>query len=177
MVKLYASIFFRWIYSNDASNERGYSNFSEKSKNQGYFNKIRSFNDKAKSLGFRVADPFITKGLHFCEVDFRDHYIIYPSGNVFLCTHNDDKNNSLFNLSESMLPDLIHSKFLPKYTRWMTTGPFEDQKCVTCKLLPACLGGCRKERYEGRKNCLMSKDTIPFFIENAIAQRINCSRY
>ena len=172
MVRSRATIFFRWIFDNEASAERGFENFSNTKQGGDYFLGLRALGDKARDKGFNVVDSFISKGFNFCEVDFRDQFTIYPDGKVFWCNLKDTEKDIIFNIKENILPDDTRSDTLSFYSKWMSTGPFSDDKCLSCNILPVCLGGCRKQRYEGNPNCMVGHSTLPFLVETLIAEKL-----
>ena len=167
-----ATLFFRWVYANKASASRGLGAFSEERQGCDSFQGLRRLNARAMEMGFHVADPLASQTFFYCEADFRDQYIIYPDGNVFLCAHDGNDRTPLFNVAEGLAPDGIQSRSLSHYARWMTTGPFAEPGCVACRLLPICLGECRRAWFEGKPNCLLGNSTLPYITENAIAQKL-----
>ena len=169
-----AIIFFRWVYSNKASIARGYGSFSKDTTNESYFSKITILNRKARELGWRTREPFTKRSFSYCEVDLKDQYYVNTDGKVYLCGHAILEGNELFDFEKDEKTSLdFNSKSYSMYTKWITTDPFGDKACQSCKLLPLCVGSCRKARYEGGRACLLSKSTNEYFIEDIITRKLN----
>lgn len=106
----------------------------------------------------------------YCEVDFLDHFTISPDGGVYLCTHTFDPAEAVGSLrpgSQPLLPDSA-----AVYAKWYALGPFEDQECVNCQLLPVCFGGCRKSRLQGFRECIEEKASLDLFVRSIVEDRI-----
>ena len=160
-------VFFRWIWANEASGNRV---FSSALCGPGAFHGLSKLYESAHALGWHTSNPTGAKTDSYCEVDSLDHFGIDPEGNVYLCSHS-------FNASES-IGSLLSEKdgsqpgSLGVYTRWYTINPFDDEECITCSVLPMCLGGCRKQRMKGKRHCIEEKCSLDRFIANTIENRL-----
>jgi len=79
---------------------------------------------------------------HFgvCGADKYNSYVVTPAGILFKCWNETsfDEEKSVGNLlNKKMEP--IHIRNLTRYLNW---DPFSIKKCVNCKFLPICGGGC-----------------------------------
>ncbi|MEZ5358292.1 MAG: radical SAM protein [Candidatus Zixiibacteriota bacterium] len=78
----------------------------------------------------------------YCEAEYANNFVVNPEGSLFKCTvsfQNDLKvgqvhadGTATFNLS--------------KLAIWLSKNIFENEKCVACKMLPLCMGGCQSAR-------------------------------
>lgn len=106
----------------------------------------------------------------YCEVDYLDFFTIGPDGDIYLCSHTFEKSDAIGSILNKK--DYIFSDKISSYTRWYAANPFEDPHCIQCKLLPICSGGCRKARFEGRRECIEEKLSIDLFVKNIIESRL-----
>lgn len=172
-VRQRCTIFFRTIESNEASAERGYTSFSREMYEKGSFSLIGVLTKKAKEAGWKTFDPYIVRKFSYCEVDLKDQYTVYPNGDVFLCNHDDTPNMRLFNISSQSNLDNQHSSHAT-HAKWISLDPFSDKKCVGCKILPYCLGGCRLARYKGtQSSCIVDSKADQFILRNRILAKLD----
>ena len=47
-----------------------------------------------------------------------------------------------------------------------------SQECISCSVLPMCLGGCRMQRMRGHRECISEKQVLDKFISNTIENRL-----
>ncbi|MGD2091163.1 MAG: radical SAM protein [Candidatus Aminicenantes bacterium] len=90
----------------------------------------------------------------FCSADKFNAYVVAPSGLLYKCWNEisftkEYSVGSVF--EENLSPQQINN--LTKYLNW---DPFENKKCVKCKLFPVCVGGCPYNAINNRKseNCI-----------------------
>jgi uncharacterized protein len=163
-VKSNTSIFFRWVWANEASGNR---QFAAKSRGQEPYARLAALYDYATDAGWTTRTPITSRNPVYCEVDFRDHYIIAPNGDMFLCTHTFNSSERCANLlarpAESVAP---FPEATPLISRWFGTDCFNDSECLDCRALPICKGGCRKGRFEGRRSCVEEKKSLDRYILN-----------
>lgn len=140
-------------------------------------------NDKAQLK--KVKREFMKNGLNSdfwayqpgifnrCYADRFHQYAINYDGRIFKCTaqdYGDDKvvgrlnNDGSVNWNISLLSELFaHSTF-------------DNEKCLTCKILPICMGPCIIKNYKARKEgkpipCILDNTEFPlnsFIIEESI---------
>jgi uncharacterized protein len=165
-VRKRTGIFFRWIFSCEAKNFKQFSNHLTGEK---AYKNLSVLYSKAKALGWNVRNPNNKEGYNYCEVDFLDHYLVGPDGSLFLCSHTMDKKDSIGNINRKK--SIIFENKLKNLSEWYSAEPFGDKDCVQCKLLPVCLGGCRKERINGNKSCIDEKKSIKEFVINIIQEK------
>lgn len=146
------NIFFRWVYP---SKIKGFKDFSSRKKGEEPYINISKLYREAQRLGWIVKTRNSKIKYNFCEVDFLNHFYINPSGDLFFCSHRTESKDSIGSLNSSVVINYNNKNFISK---WYSQEPFDDNVCLSCKLLPHCLGGCRKERMEGRRGCIWEKN-------------------
>ncbi len=152
------SIFFRWVYATEI---KGFQDFSSKSKGDKPYLNLSKLYRKAMQLGWIAKNPHSKIKNNYCEVDFLDHYYVHPEGDLFLCGHSMEKSDSIGSVNST---NTIYNTKLDFISKWYSQEPFNDDECLVCKLLPQCLGGCRKERLEGIRPCIEEKNSINEYI-------------
>lgn len=159
-------IFFRWIWANEAT---GYREFACSKRGNEPFKGLSNLYNASEKKGLKTRNPNTRFKSNYCEVDFLDHFTIDPEGNIFLCTHSFDKSESIGSLyNNKVIPD----SNIGFYSKWYSLNPFNDEKCIECKLLPVCLGGCRKSRMNGQRACIEEKGSIDLFVNNIINEKL-----
>lgn len=171
-VKNKASVFFRWVWSNEAS---GFKEFSSRLNEKEPFKELFNIYNYSNLIGLKTENPSNDSFGVYCEVDFLDQYNIDPLGNIYLCSHTFNESEAIGSIYGGH--NFINSNYISDYARWYSINPFEDCECLKCKLLPTCFGGCRKSRFEGNRNCLEEKRSISLFTKNVIAERLNQQIY
>jgi uncharacterized protein len=167
VVRARAKIFFRWIWPNKAT---GYREFASKQRGTEPYRGLAQLYATARAFGWRARNPHLNKGYGYCEVDYLDHYNIDPYGNIYLCSFTFEEADSIGSLLQGK--DVIRPHGLDTYVRWYSANPFQDDECVECILLPVCVGGCRKTRTEGGKECIEEKGSLDLFFRDVIGQKI-----
>jgi uncharacterized protein len=152
------TIFFRWVYESKAKCFKDFS--SEKKGDFPYLNLSKLYRE-AELLGWITENPNSIIKFNYCEVDFLDSYSIDPSGNLFLCGHSMEPEDSIGNVNSR---NVINSKKNDFISKWYSQEPFTDTVCMECKLLPLCLGGCRKQRLEGKRGCIEENKSLDTYL-------------
>jgi uncharacterized protein len=153
-VRRRAQVFFRLVYP---AKTAGFVDFCPSIPAGTKFSKLAQLCFAVLDQGWLVQNPTYSS-LMYCEVDYANFYQIGPEGDLFLCSHDYTKEESVGNLSEW---HRILSN--PRY-KWYDTNPFGDADCQKCQLLPVCMGGCRMARFRGSRKCIEEKEDIPTFV-------------
>ena len=94
--------------------------------------------------GFKVHKHHLNKG-NVCYADLLQQAVINFDGRVFKCTARD------FNTTKAdglLLPDGEIQWNMPMLAKRMGCATFENEHCLTCKLVPVCLGPCSQKMVE-----------------------------
>ncbi|MGQ9817624.1 MAG: radical SAM protein [bacterium] len=77
----------------------------------------------------------------YCGAQLLNSYIIGPGGLVYKCTACLDSGDEVGIINKG--------KFNPneKFIDWIIKTPVDEEPCMSCKLLPMCMGGCPTVRY------------------------------
>ena len=122
-----------------------------------------------KACGFRVDNHLMTpKKFYSCYADRLHQYVINYDGRVFKCTARGyDERRCVGSLSEDGTV-----KWKDGLLAYMYSSPaFNNPKCLSCKLLPVCMGPCITKGIEMRKgghgpDCFM--DRFPHYAESHV---------
>lgn len=162
-VRSQTNIFFRWIWASKAS---GYQDFASIQRGIEPFKGLSKLYKESSSLGWKTNNPHKNLATKFCDIDYLDQYCIDPEGIIYLCTYTFDGSDSIGSIFGGK--NFIRPESISKYVSWYSANPFEDDECIICKLLPVCIGGCRKARFEGHRACIDEKSSIDLFVHNMI---------
>lgn len=165
-VRNQASVFFRWIWANEAT---GFQEFSTVASGNEHFKGLASLYAYARNIGLKTANPHNKTHAGYCEVDFFDHYCIDPEGDFYFCSHSFNKAESIGSIFQEK--GILHESSLNHYARWYTANPFADEKCMKCKLLPVCSGGCRKSRTTGKRECIEESNALDLYVESIMIEQ------
>jgi uncharacterized protein len=154
-VKNKVTIFFRWVWENEASD---YKEFAINMRGNKLYKELSNLYAHSDSLGWKTSNPSNSFKNGYCEVDFLDQYHIDPLGNLYLCTHTFKESEAIGSIFRN-----FNSSNIKYITKWYSINPFDDNECIECKLLSICLGGCRKSKFEGKKECIEEKSAIDLF--------------
>lgn len=158
VVREHSSIFFRWLYANESS---GWNEFSKEKQSEsaykGIFNLLKMAHDK----GYHIENRCESDDFCFCEADNPGFYTIDPLGNIYLCVHDYKPDFSIGNVLEGISPAKQ-----TEFHSFRNISVLNDTECLNCKVLPICNGGCRKFRFEGKKQCIFEKDNLDLYVEN-----------
>lgn len=157
-VKRRSRIYFRWVWSNEASDYKVFASCDNK---KNAFEILSELYTLANRNGFYIDNPVDEIGFNYCEVDFVNHFAIDPRGYVHLCGHTFKPEEAIGHIADEFSADS-----LSYYCRWININPFDDKKCLACKLLPVCKGGCRKRRFLGTNYCLEEKFAVDRYVIN-----------
>ncbi len=155
-------IYFRYVWSNEASN---FHVFSTGSSSAEAFERLAKLYEEASRAGFHIDNPIDEIAFNYCEVDFANHFAMDPRGFIYLCGHTYDPREAIGHVAH----DLTDVE-LSEYCRWINTNPFDDQVCRSCRMLPLCKGGCRKSRFAGHRPCIEEKDYPDLYVRNLYAK-------
>ncbi len=161
-----ATIFFRWIWANQAT---GYQEFSSVASGNEHFKGLASLYAYAQRIGWKTANPHNKVSSGYCEVDFFDHYCIDPEGDFYFCSHSFDKAESVGSIFHEK--GILSNDSLNDYARWYAANPFGDDKCIQCKLLPICSGGCRKTRVSGKRECIEESKSLDLYVKSIMIEQ------
>lgn len=163
-IKKRSRIFFRWVWSNEASS---YVNFSSQATCTQAYPKLSELYRLAADAGLNIDNPIDHRGFNYCEVDFMEHFTIDPLGNLYLCAHSFKPEEALGNVAEEFSPESVSH-----YCKWITTNPFDDEVCLQCQLLPLCRGGCRKSRFYGKRKCIEERFALDLYIRRLFQKHL-----
>lgn len=149
-------LYFRWVWANEAS---GYQQFVTKQKRP--FEKLAVLYGLAADYGYVIDNPVDDTQFNYCEVDFEHHFTIDPRGYIYLCSHKFDPTEAIGHVIHN--PNVESDQFFGK---WISANPFDDARCMDCKCLPICKGGCRKARVFGSKACIEERFSMDKYVES-----------
>lgn len=98
-----------------------------------------------------IIDSFVPKALQgFCLAKSEHSFVIGPNGNLFRCNLDDlIDDNSTGSVYSGLNKNDVYQQFV---------GLKLDKKCVDCKFLPICHGGCPIEaKFASDSNCQCTK--------------------
>ena len=109
--------------------------------------------DKNKKVfeenGITVRKYALNTNGYVCYADFLNQAVINYDGRVFKCTARDFENTKEDGL---LLPDGEIQWYLPMISKRMGNATFENERCMKCNLLPACIGPCSQKMMEFSKD-------------------------
>lgn len=158
IVREHSSVFFRWVYPTETS---GWKEYSKEKAGQTPYKGIYYLLKMAHEKGYHIENRCESNNYCFCEADNPCFYTIDPEGNLYLCVHDYKPEFSIGNVSEGIAP--INQS---QYFSFRNVIILDDEECMKCKVLPICNGGCRKFRFEGKKQCIFEKDNLDLYVEN-----------
>ena len=147
-------IYFRWIYSS-ATNRHHIFTKSINGKNS--YDKIAELYKYASEKGWTIKNPICDTKWCYCEANIYNFYMINPEGKIFLCDQMGEVGN-IFEKGE------VSAKYLSAITKWYLYDIFDNSNCKKCKILPLCLGGCRKNSLENKSSCIIEKNSLDQFV-------------
>lgn len=93
----------------------------------------------AKQRGFKIISPFDKYGFAFCSGDGgKNSIMITPDLKIWKCFNDANCHNACI----GYINDKGFNWDENKIAKWYLKSPFNDRKCITCKKLPICFGGC-----------------------------------
>ena len=105
-----------------------------------------------------------------CTADCMNSFIISADGKLYKCwvdIGNDDK------VTGSLL-DVVNSN-TDLYLQYLLHDPTLDEKCINCKLLPICMGGCPYKRVRNEETCTTYKYMLKDYISH-ISEKIKLNK-
>jgi len=115
------------------------------------------FKKNGLNSGFWAYQPGV---FNRCYSDRFHHYAINYDGNVFKCTAQDYGEDKIIG---RINPDGEISWNTKLLTELFSHSTFDNERCLSCKSLPICMGPCITKNHEARKN----GTPIPCVFENA----------
>lgn len=105
--------------------------------------KIEDCNNEFVASGFIAPMYKLDTKCYKCYADVDGQYVINFDGNVFKCTARDFANHEpegILRNGEIIWNDVFYKR--------MSKTPIENEKCISCFLLPACWGPCSQKVLE-----------------------------
>lgn len=124
---------------------------------------LKQVKEEFELAGYRVDYwAFRPNTYHKCYSDRLNHAVINYNGDVFKCTARD--------YSEKLKAGVLNHEGkidwnLALVSAMYAYAPFENEKCINCRMLPICIGPCIQHAFENRKKgvkfmCLMEESEI-----------------
>lgn len=103
----------------------------------------------------RMVDPLPQPTLFWCNAESQDHIIVGADGRLYICDTLTDDEHAVGFLKNGVVVrnnrvDCAYDIFNDPRT----------EKCVSCKLLPICMGGCLRNRMKGEAQCFWTSSGI-----------------
>lgn len=129
------------------------------------YNFINKYSNKGyKNLSFGL--PIPSKKTVFCGANRAFSFVIDANGYVYKCWNEVGQiNNAICNVNRLKEVNLNN---LLKYNE---LSPFENKKCLKCKCLPICLGGCPYNRSIGSDDCFKFSSLVNQYMLDIIKKR------
>lgn len=139
-VRPYVHLLIRAVYNTKAYKE----------KNTNSVEQLLSYFKMGKKLGFKiVTDKYNYQSCEACG-DTKCFYLM-PDLTIWKCINDlDFKQSCIGKIDDSGEPVLIPENIVNWYKKCSST--FNDEKCLKCKKLPDCLGGCPLFKYKNNNN-------------------------
>jgi uncharacterized protein len=132
-------------------------------------NLVRLYRRLVDNGFYRIEYPSLTLGGH-CGADTDGSFVFGPSGDIFKCWEDislpEWSVGSVFSEETSARQ---HSNLL-KYLGW---DPFEREECVSCSILPICMGGCPRQSLE-KSNRVGSCVSWKYNLREMLTMRYEC---
>lgn len=115
-------------------------------------------NDRLADGGLDVIDD----RRYFCAAELENSYVVDEMGNFYKCWDDiGNKNSVCFNILD------IGNINYYQMAKYMAIDPFSDERCIECKFLPLCFGGCKFQKNTLQKSvCNFSDETLRLFLES-----------
>lgn len=94
----------------------------------------------------------IPRRTNMCVAHMLNAYLVSPTGVLSKCSQALFDKNSVGDVSQGVDENEL--------VKWCT--PRLDDKCIKCKLLPICNGGCLYEKFNNRNFCYYSEKVLKF---------------
>ena len=122
-----------------------------KKDNSNKFYELKPFLDLARVMGFDIVrNTYYFQACESCSGD--NFFFIMPDLTLWKCINDIKfKNAMIGKISEDGSPEFDANKLLKWYAY---SNCFKDEKCVNCKKLPDCFGGCVLYKAKnGQRSC------------------------
>ena len=109
----------------------------------------------------RMVDPLPQPTACWCNAETSHHIVIGPDGSIYICDTLTGSDNSL--------GKLVKGAILWNRNDVVSYDIFHDSrtaKCMNCKLLPICMGGCLRNRIHSESQCYWTEQVL----QNALAK-------
>lgn len=103
---------------------------------------------KTIELGF-ICPPF-RSDYSICEGSFVNSITVNPNGEISPCQMCIEEGLTFGELTNK---GSFRIKDPTAFYRFRNSSPFDNDKCIKCKYLPMCLGGCSYQRYKDLNIC------------------------
>ncbi len=127
----------------------------------------------AIELGFKMHKPVQPQKIACCALR-KNSYVIDAGGKLYKCWETVGKPEHVVgNLDQEIINNQISNK-------WLSVSPFDEYKCLNCKFLPSCLGGCYLKDFKGLdydQRCCFEKhedyleESIRLFLQSLKAEK------
>lgn len=98
--------------------------------------------DIYKKLGLKYKDAQLNLRSGLCAAHYVNSWVVDPEGLLYKCWVDvGQKKRAVGNLSEGITNFPLFCKYI------LGSDKFSDEKCLKCKLLPVCDGGCSRYRF------------------------------
>jgi len=133
------------------------------------------FEEESSKVSIELSKEAIKKGYevsrisrlgqsYYCPNDLYWHYEIDPEGNILLCNVAKERG---FPPVGKITPEGTTFNY-DLLAKWMSFEAFDDEKCLNCKALPFCMGGCRFVAMQSggfQKGCLNDAGVLEDAVE------------
>lgn len=103
---------------------------------------------KGKLPQRRLVDPLPQPTLFWCNAESQNHIIVGADGKLYICDTMTDDSHSIGVLKNG---DVVkNNEAAIQYNIFDDT---RTEKCIKCKLLPICMGGCLRNRMTDEAQC------------------------
>lgn len=134
----------------------------------GYIGYEEVFADQYRILAREPFGPsFLMKALAprsaWCNVDVDSSHIIVPDGRIYACESMLTQDEGVIGrLQPSPTGESVDVEYNGNFAAWRRPLDEElDQKCRRCKLLPICVGGCKRfKKALKRPTCYLNEELI-----------------
>ncbi|MCQ4925634.1 radical SAM protein [Tissierella carlieri] len=132
-----------------------------------YFSDLKEYADSYLD----VQKTFLNKRMKFprpalvdtgCAFNCDNSFLIETDLKLYFCTSSE--NNDSFEQGEILRSGDIKLNY-ENYCKRVNYSHFDDEKCVKCKLLPICMGGCSLKRIMKKEPCIPEKYNIEEYIK------------
>lgn len=100
-----------------------------------------------KEFQFGFEGEILYPYFKFCVVDSASQLIIAPDATIYKCADEMTADEICGYLNEDGEIEYVNNV----YSKWICKDPFVSEKCLRCKLLPLCMGGCQMKNIKNNK--------------------------